>query len=188
MHNLHVVNRRECLLIPVNQSQDGVQCGMGRRSKKKQKKLVHFMPEWREFRGLTQEAAAEAMNMSRENLSKLERGLIFFTEESLRAAARAYACAPADLFNPPERAKQPALPAPALPEIKNGLANPQLLAEIARKLLFALEPNEIVARELSQSVVLCYAAAHERGIEPQDDDGLDKVLATELRRLVALSA
>lgn len=57
-----------------------------------------FLREWRVHRGYTQEQAAEMIGMSRENLSKLERGLVAYNQPFLEAAAEAYSCDPADLL------------------------------------------------------------------------------------------
>lgn len=58
-----------------------------------------FLREWREFRHLTQEQAAERLDMDRSNLSRLERGEIPYSQGVLEAAATAYDCDPWDLLN-----------------------------------------------------------------------------------------
>lgn len=57
-----------------------------------------FIKEWRAFRGLTQEALAERVDMSPGNVSLIERGLQNYTQETLEAFATALRCDPADLL------------------------------------------------------------------------------------------
>lgn len=57
-----------------------------------------FLRQWREFRGLTQEAAASRIGNDRTTLSKIERGLVPYDQALLEAAADAYRCEPADLI------------------------------------------------------------------------------------------
>lgn len=58
-----------------------------------------FLKEWREHRRLTQEQAAERLDMDRSNLSRVERGEIPYSQALLEAAAVAYDCEPWDLLN-----------------------------------------------------------------------------------------
>ena len=58
-----------------------------------------FLKEWREFRRLTQEQAAERLDMDRSNLSRVERGEIPYSQALLEAAAVAYDCEPWDVLN-----------------------------------------------------------------------------------------
>jgi transcriptional regulator with XRE-family HTH domain len=57
-----------------------------------------FLREWREHRGLTQDQLAERMEMSRPQISKIERGISQYSQGFLEAAAYALACDPADLL------------------------------------------------------------------------------------------
>ncbi|MGE0575414.1 MAG: helix-turn-helix domain-containing protein [Reyranella sp.] len=57
-----------------------------------------FFREWRKHRELTQEAAAERIGIEQATLSRIERGLIAYTQDFLEAAAYAYRCEPADLI------------------------------------------------------------------------------------------
>lgn len=59
----------------------------------------HFLREWREFRQLTQETAAERLGMDRSNLSRIERGAVPYSQALLENAASAYSCEPWDLLN-----------------------------------------------------------------------------------------
>lgn len=58
-----------------------------------------FLKEWREYRGLTQEQAADRLDMDRSNLSRVERGQIPYSQGLLEAAAEAYMCEPWDILN-----------------------------------------------------------------------------------------
>jgi transcriptional regulator with XRE-family HTH domain len=66
--------------------------------KLKRKRASHFLLQWRNHRGLTQEQLAERIEMSRENYSKIERGLVPYNQDFLEAVAEALACEPADLI------------------------------------------------------------------------------------------
>lgn len=57
-----------------------------------------FLKEWREFRQLTQEQAAERLNISRALLSKIENAKSPYSQGFIEAAAEAYACEVADLI------------------------------------------------------------------------------------------
>ncbi len=57
-----------------------------------------YLKEWREHRGLSQEAAADRIGISRANLSKIENGLIPYSQPILEAAAHAYLCAASDIL------------------------------------------------------------------------------------------
>lgn len=58
-----------------------------------------FLKEWREYRELTQEQAAERVGMDRSNLSRVERGEVPYSQALLEAASEAYRCEPWDLLN-----------------------------------------------------------------------------------------
>ncbi|MBV8661479.1 MAG: helix-turn-helix transcriptional regulator [Hyphomicrobiales bacterium] len=51
-----------------------------------------FFREWRKYRGLTQEQAAERMGILQGTLSKTERGEIRYTQDFLESASAAYGC------------------------------------------------------------------------------------------------
>ena len=57
-----------------------------------------FLKEWRESRQLTQEQAAERLNISRTLLSKIENAKSPYTQGFMQAAAEAYRCDVADLI------------------------------------------------------------------------------------------
>lgn len=69
----------------------------------KRQKVRVFFREWRKYRDLSQEQAAERMGFTQETVSRLERGKFDYTQESLEAMASAYGCDPQDLFLPPDR-------------------------------------------------------------------------------------
>lgn len=58
-----------------------------------------FFREWRKHRRLTLERAAELLDMSHANLSRIENGLQPYNETTLDRMAIAYDCQPADLLS-----------------------------------------------------------------------------------------
>lgn len=60
-----------------------------------------YFREWRKYRELTQEQAAERAKLSQETLSRLENRKIGYTESNLAALAYAYRCEPHELLRPP---------------------------------------------------------------------------------------
>lgn len=61
-------------------------------------KPKHYLKEWRTFRELSQEEAAERLDMDRGHLSKIERGVRPYNQPFLEAAAHVYKCTIADLL------------------------------------------------------------------------------------------
>jgi transcriptional regulator with XRE-family HTH domain len=59
----------------------------------------HFFKEWRTYRELTQERAAERLNIDRTTLGRVENRKIPYSQELLEAAADAYQCEPWDILN-----------------------------------------------------------------------------------------
>ena len=57
----------------------------------------HFVREWRDFRGMTQEKLAEAAGLTPGAISQLERGEVGYTQRSIEALADAMSCSPSDL-------------------------------------------------------------------------------------------
>jgi len=57
-----------------------------------------FFKEWRKYRALTLEQAAERADMTAGNLSAMERGAQGYTQAGLEALADAYACDPGQLL------------------------------------------------------------------------------------------
>lgn len=58
----------------------------------------HYIMEWRRFRGLTQSALAERIEMAMTNLSRIERGQVAYTQQTLEKIAKVLNCTPADLI------------------------------------------------------------------------------------------
>ena len=57
----------------------------------------HFVREWREHRGMTQEELAEIVGITHGAISQLERGEVGYTQRTLEAYAEALACTGSDL-------------------------------------------------------------------------------------------
>lgn len=57
-----------------------------------------FLRQWREYRNLSQEQAAERVGLDRSQLSRIENGQTPYNQAFLEAAAIAYRCEPADLL------------------------------------------------------------------------------------------
>jgi transcriptional regulator with XRE-family HTH domain len=58
----------------------------------------HFLQQWRQYRGLSQEQAALRLDISRTQLSKIENMRSPYSQGLLEAAAEAYGCSVADLL------------------------------------------------------------------------------------------
>lgn len=57
-----------------------------------------FFREWRKYRDLTLERAAELSGMTAGNISAMERGAQGYTQDGLERLAEAYRCNPAQLL------------------------------------------------------------------------------------------
>lgn len=79
-----------------------------------------FLRDWREHRELTQEQAAEKLNISRALLSKIENAKSPYTQGLLEQAAEVYQCSVADLV-----AHSPAAPAFSIVEKIHALRKDQ---------------------------------------------------------------
>lgn len=64
----------------------------------KTKRRPHFIREWREHRGLTQERLADRLGTSKASLSRIETGKQPYTQDVLEAVAGALGCQAADLL------------------------------------------------------------------------------------------
>jgi transcriptional regulator with XRE-family HTH domain len=64
-----------------------------------------FLRQWREYRNLSQAAAADRIGVDRSLLSKIETGNSPYNQPFLEAAAIAYMCEPVDLLvrNPKDK-------------------------------------------------------------------------------------
>ena len=69
-----------------------------KRLQKPRKLRPTYLRAWRLFRGLTQEQAAERVNLSYTTLGKIERGLVPYSQSLLESAAEAYRCEPWELL------------------------------------------------------------------------------------------
>jgi transcriptional regulator with XRE-family HTH domain len=58
----------------------------------------HYVKQWREYRGLTQEQLAERVGRSRGLISQIESGTTELTEEMIYALAEAFRHTPGDVF------------------------------------------------------------------------------------------
>ncbi len=68
------------------------------RSRQKTQRQRTFLKEWREYRNLTQEKAAERVGIEQPTLSRIERGISPYSQDFLERLADAYMCEPADLL------------------------------------------------------------------------------------------
>lgn len=65
---------------------------------RKMAKARHFISQWRNYRGLTQEQLAERIHKDRSYISKIEGGVKRYDQPFLEAAAIALGCKPFDLI------------------------------------------------------------------------------------------
>ena len=72
--------------------------GMPRIAKPRRPLQKTYLREWRDFRGLTQEQAAERLDISRTQLSRIESGKQPYNQGFIEAAAEAYGCTVPDLI------------------------------------------------------------------------------------------
>lgn len=59
----------------------------------------HFLKEWRDFRGLTQEQAADRVGVSPTTWGRIENSKVPYNQDFLEEAAVALQCDPWDLLN-----------------------------------------------------------------------------------------
>lgn len=67
--------------------------------KPKRQRHKHFIKEWRRYRGLSQEQAAERLDISATTWGRTENGQIPYNQDFLEQAAYALQCEPWDLLN-----------------------------------------------------------------------------------------
>lgn len=74
--------------------------------KQQHQRQRHFLAEWRKHRGLTQERAADQLQITQASLSRYENGKQPYNQDFLEAAAEAYGTDPASLLmrNPLDKA------------------------------------------------------------------------------------
>ena len=66
--------------------------------RRKRRRFHTYIRAWRDFRGLTQDRAAERIGMSRENYSKIESGKVPYNQDFLELCALAFDCTTGDLL------------------------------------------------------------------------------------------
>lgn len=71
---------------------------MPRIKRPKRTRSRHFIKEWRDHRGLTQEQMASRVQISRENYGRIEAGKVPYNQDFLELAAYALGVDPADLL------------------------------------------------------------------------------------------
>lgn len=71
---------------------------MPRVKRPKRTRLRHFIKEWRDHRGLSQEQVASRLQISRENYGRIEAGKVPYNQDFLELAAWALNCDVADLL------------------------------------------------------------------------------------------
>lgn len=59
---------------------------------------AHHLKAWRDFRGVNQEDAAQAINVERGTLSKIENAKVPYQQQYVEGLARLYQCSPSDLI------------------------------------------------------------------------------------------
>lgn len=82
-------------LIPSNFSDRSSQSGMASTSQRERT----YLREWRKFRELTQERAADRVDVDRTTLGKIERGILPYNQDFLERLAHAYGCEPHELLS-----------------------------------------------------------------------------------------
>lgn len=93
-----------------------------------------FLREWRKWRKLTLEQAAELVDLSHSQLSRIERGSSDYTRSTLEALAKIYVCEPGDLLS-----KDPTAPSATIVEIWDHI--PAAQRETAAKVLRSFTKN-----------------------------------------------
>jgi transcriptional regulator with XRE-family HTH domain len=68
------------------------------RFKRTRPRMRTFFREWRKYRKMTLEVAAEEANMTAGNLSNMERSVQAYTQDGLEALAHVYGCSPGQLL------------------------------------------------------------------------------------------
>jgi transcriptional regulator with XRE-family HTH domain len=66
-----------------------------------------FLLEWREYRELTQEDAADRVGVDRTTLGRIEAGKLPYNQDFLEKLAFAYMCEPTDLLSVNPRFRDP---------------------------------------------------------------------------------
>lgn len=72
----------------------------------RERRVRHYLKEWRDYRDLTLERAAERAGFSVSQISLVENGKRRFTEGLLAGLAFAYNCEPDDLLRAPPNSEE----------------------------------------------------------------------------------
>jgi transcriptional regulator with XRE-family HTH domain len=72
---------------------------MPRRFKREVSRRRHFIAEWRAAKGMTATALSKRVNLSKSQISKIERGIEPYTQDTLEAIAEALGEHPACLIS-----------------------------------------------------------------------------------------
>ena len=88
-------------------------------SKPKKERMRHYIGAWREYRGLTQQQLADRIEMSRENLSKIEAMKVPYRQDFLEYCSQALNVSKGDLI---ERDPAVQIKVDALRELLDGLS------------------------------------------------------------------
>lgn len=67
-------------------------------AKPKRQRSRHFLRQWRNHKGLSQEEAADRADIDRSTLSRIEAGAVPYNQDLLERLALAYGCDPQDLI------------------------------------------------------------------------------------------
>ena len=67
--------------------------------KKPRVREKHFIKEWREFRGHSQDHVADLIEIDRSSLSKVEAGLVPYNQDLLEKLALVYLCDTEDMIS-----------------------------------------------------------------------------------------
>lgn len=82
------------------------------------KPIRHFLREWREYRGLTQQQVADRLDTGKDQISRWENSKRGLTMEVQFALAEALGIDPADLLRDPQAPSADALLRNASPKLK----------------------------------------------------------------------
>lgn len=78
----------------------------------------HYLREWREYRGLTQQQVADRLETNKGNVSNWENGKRSIGADVQAALAEALSIDPGDLFRDPQQPSADALLRNASPEVR----------------------------------------------------------------------
>lgn len=136
-----------------------------------------YIREWRNFRGLTLEDLAAALDSSKGYVSELERGIRRYNQDLLEGIAKALKCSPADLLaTDPTKPRKP---------VRGHATDLGLIAALGAGLASQHEKNETLAQEKGLALARLYTTLRERGGEPPALRDLRAFFDAEVKRLEA---